>query len=292
MRNILPSKYYAIDSERMHQIVQVNCQLLGDVPYIKRRAVAPELTADHEGCGLNISDRCSRPQERSFQTDEENLFLKHIYLTSYSTHPKRYLTSFAIKRDFFCAFFGSEEDDLDQRQQLGSLQGSPTEHQEKEDVGVADSEVQPANNHRSPSLLDVGEDIVPKQGHDGGLRPDDTVGPTPSPQRLTPSLAVSVSPISLVKRAQTSLVPYVPPSGAAQPWLPMYVFEQQGEEEAISLAQASHFVFSTQRSLKECTFAVLSPTSNGRFRKRHADSHNKLSMITALQLLSVSHFVA
>ena len=97
VRNILPSKYYAIDSERMRQIVQVNCQLLGDVPYVERRAVAPELTADHEGCGSNISDRCGRPRERSFQTDEENLFLKHIYSTSYSTRPKRYLTSFAIK---------------------------------------------------------------------------------------------------------------------------------------------------------------------------------------------------
>ncbi|KAL9103269.1 MAG: hypothetical protein Q9163_001671 [Psora crenata] len=72
----------------------------------------------------------------------------------------------------------------------------------------------------------------------------------------------------------------------------MYVFGQQGEEEAISLAQASRFVFSERRSVKERTFAVLSPTGNGRFRKRHADSRNKLSMTTALQLPSASHFVA
>ena len=114
MRNILPSKYYAIDPDRMRQIFLLNYHLLGDVPYNKRGLVAPELTSDDEGCGSDISDRCGRPRERSFLVDEENLFLEYIYSTSYSTLPKRHLTSFAVKRDFFCAFFGSEEDDLDQ----------------------------------------------------------------------------------------------------------------------------------------------------------------------------------
>ena len=114
VRNILPSKYYAIDSNRMRQILLLNCQLLGDVPYNKRGLAAPKLTSDDEGCGSDIFDRCGRPRERSFLADEENLFLDHIYSTSYSTLPKRHLTSFAVKRDFFRAFFGSEEDDLDQ----------------------------------------------------------------------------------------------------------------------------------------------------------------------------------
>ena len=56
MRNILPSKYYAIDSDRMRQILLLNCQLLGDVPYIKKGLAAPELTSDHESCGSEISD--------------------------------------------------------------------------------------------------------------------------------------------------------------------------------------------------------------------------------------------
>lgn len=45
-------------------------------------------------------------------------------------------------------------------------------------------------------------------------------------------------------------------------------------------------------SAKERTFAVFSPTGNGRFRKRHADSHDKLSMTAALRLPSVSRFIA
>ncbi|KAL9122018.1 MAG: hypothetical protein Q9187_001422 [Circinaria calcarea] len=122
VRRILPSKYYAIDSERMLRIVQLNRQLLSDVPYLERVTVASELTSDHDDCGSHISDRCGRPWEHSFQADEESLFLNHIYLNSYSTLPKRYLTSFAVKRDFFRAFFVSEEDDLDQHPPPGRPQ--------------------------------------------------------------------------------------------------------------------------------------------------------------------------
>ncbi|KAL9631872.1 MAG: hypothetical protein Q9164_005658 [Protoblastenia rupestris] len=295
VRNILPSKYYAIDSKRMRQIVLLNGQLLGDVPYVKRGLAAPELTSDHEGCGSDISDRCGRPWERSFQADEESLFLEHIYFTSYSTVPKRYLTSFAVKRDFFRAFFGSEEDDLDQQP---SFQVSQDDRRyQEENVHMSDSETQPAGHNLSPTLdvPDSGKGVVLAQGHDDGLDPDDTVGPTPSPRRSTPSPPVSVSPVSPVwpvGSAQTSLVPYVPPSGAAQPRSPMYVFGQQGGEEAISLAQASHFVFSKQSNVEKRTFAVLSPTGNGRFRKRHADSRDNLSMTIALQLPSASRFIA
>ncbi len=74
--------------------------------YVKRGLVIPVLTSDYEvGCG--------RRWERSFQVDEKSLFLDHIYSTSCSAVPKRYLTSFAVKRDFFRAFFASGEDDLD-----------------------------------------------------------------------------------------------------------------------------------------------------------------------------------
>ncbi len=263
------------------------------MPYVKKELVAPVLTSDYEGCGSDISDRCGRPWERSFQADEESLFLEHIYSTSYSTSPKRYLTSFAVKRDFFRAFFGSEEDDLEQQPSFEAFQDGHRRYQE-ENVHMSDSETQPTGQHLSPTLdvPDTSEDVVPEQDHHGGLNPNDTVGPIPSPRGSTTSSAVLVSPVSPVGSAQTSLVPYVPPSGAAQPRSPMYAFGQQGGEEAISLAQASRFVFSKRRSVKEGAFAVLSPTGNGRFRKRRADSRDKLSMTAALRLPSASRFIA
>ena len=70
------------------------------------------------------------------------------------------------------------------------------------------------------------------------------------------------------------------------------MFRQQVGEEAISLVQALRFIFSKRRSIKEGTFAVLSPTRNSRFRKRYTDSRDKLSITTALQLPSVSRFIA
>ena len=290
VQNILPSKYYAINPDRIRQILLLNGQLLGDVPYAERGLAAPELTSDHEGCGSDISDRCGRPRECSFQADEESLFLKHIYFTSYSTVPKRYLTSFAVKRDFFHAFFGSEEDDLDQQPPFKAFQDGHHRYQE-ENVHISDSETQPASHRLSPILNvpNAGEDVVPEQGHDDRLNPDDTIGPIPSPRRSTPLTAVLVSPVG---RAQTSLVPYISPSGAAQPQSSMYVFGQQDREESISLAQASRFVFNKQSSVKERKFTVLSPIGNGRFRKRHANPCDKLSMTTALQLSSISRFIA
>ena len=121
VRSILPPKYYQIDSARMRRIVQLNCQLMSDVPYAERMRVVPELTSDHDGCGPDTSDRCGRPYNRSLQADQESLFLDHIYFNSYSSIPKRYLTSFAVKRDFFHSFFGSEENDLDREPRVETL---------------------------------------------------------------------------------------------------------------------------------------------------------------------------
>ena len=48
---------------------------------------------------------------------------------------------------------------------------------------MSDLETQPARHRLSPTLdvPDVGEDIVPQQGHDDRLNPDGPVEPSPSP---------------------------------------------------------------------------------------------------------------
>ncbi|PVH69165.1 hypothetical protein DL98DRAFT_541837 [Cadophora sp. DSE1049] len=63
---------------------------------------------------IKLSDKCGRPRTSALLVDEGFLFFDHIYSTLYDTTPKRYLTSFAITRDFFHSFFGTTEDDLDQ----------------------------------------------------------------------------------------------------------------------------------------------------------------------------------
>lgn len=209
MRNILPFKYYAIDANRMRQIVQLNCQLLNDVSYVERGRVTPALTSDYDDCESNISNRCGRSRERSFQVNEESLFLKYIYSTFYNIFLKRYLTFFAVKRDVFHAFFGLEEDDLDQQSLFETFQDDHRRYQ-KENVHISDSKTQPAG-HRLLNVSEVGEDIVSEQGHDDRLNSNDSIKPIPLSRGSMLSPAVPVSSISPVESAPTTLIPYVPP---------------------------------------------------------------------------------
>jgi len=145
VRSILPPRYYEINSAHMRRIVQLNCHLMSDVPHAERMRVVPELTSDHDGCGSDISDRCGRPYDQSFQADQESLFLDYIYSAAYTRVPKRYLTSFAVKRDFFHSFFGSEEDDLDQEPRMGTLRVL------RDDIEGGDEDIRMAGHHLSTS---------------------------------------------------------------------------------------------------------------------------------------------
>ncbi len=50
-------------------MIQLNCQLMHDVPYAERMKVAPELTSEYDDCGSDITDRCGRPYDNSLQAD-------------------------------------------------------------------------------------------------------------------------------------------------------------------------------------------------------------------------------
>ena len=113
VRRILPSNYYVIDQGLMRRKAELIYEIIGDIPRVETVKGKPELTSDHENCRPDIADRCGRPRASALEADEGYLFIDYIYSTSYDTTPKRYLTSFAITRDFFHSFFGTAEDDLD-----------------------------------------------------------------------------------------------------------------------------------------------------------------------------------
>ena len=110
VRRIRPS----MDQELRRRKVQLIYQIIGDPECPEAVTIAPELTSDHDNCRPELSDRCGMPRTSALLADKSFLFFDHIYSTSYDTTPKRYLTSFAITRDFFHSFFGTAEDDLDQ----------------------------------------------------------------------------------------------------------------------------------------------------------------------------------
>lgn len=154
-----------------------------------------------------------------------------------------------------------------------------------------DLETQLASHRLSLTLnvLNADEDIVSKQDHDDKLNSNDLVESSPLSQDSMPSLIVLVSSM---RSAQTSLVSYVSPLGVDPPQSLMYVFGQQGEEQAIFLTQASQFLFSMRTRVTKHTFVVLSLFENDRFRKRYANFRDQRFMTIALRLLFVSNFVA
>ena len=317
VRDILSLKDYVMNFEQMRRIVQLNCQLLSDVPYVEKRTIASELTSNHDDCEQNIFDRCDRPKKHSFQADEESLFLDHIYSSSYCILLKRYLTFFVVKRDFFRAFFDSKEDDLNQQSSTRAYQENWAQHQD-ENVAMFNSEVQSAENRLSISLnvALAGEDVILEQdGPDDVLNPDHAVGPILSPREsilpqfvsvsavlpapsvspASPLFVSSASPVSAVPPAsssirspQTSLVPYVPSAIVDQSRQPLYVAQEQREEESLFFAEASRFLFRRQSGRM---FVMLSSIEENRFRKRHADARNAGSVMNALELSSDLSFI-
>ncbi|KAL8770678.1 MAG: hypothetical protein Q9209_003746 [Squamulea sp. 1 TL-2023] len=83
-------------------------------PKVERRKPEslPEYTTNDENtsCGSDINFRCGVPFEQSFERDQGLLFLRYLYSTNASILPRRYLSSFAIKKDMVHCFFGEVYD--------------------------------------------------------------------------------------------------------------------------------------------------------------------------------------
>ncbi len=267
VRSILPPRYYEINSAHMRRIVQLNCHLMSDVPYAERMRVVPELTSDHDGCGSDISDRCGRPYDQSFQADQESLFLDYIYSTSYTRVSKRYLTSFAVKRDFFHSFFGSEEDDLDQEPRMETLRDDIAKDEggdEDEDDMMDDRDRITSNERINAGKVNPDAEDIQMAGHHLS-----TSGDLPDTKEENESQLQSSGP---------------PP--------PMVIFGQQNQGRVASFAEASRLLFRTRRDGRKRLFTVLSPMTDNTFRKHQADSRDEISMVTALELPSDARFIA
>ncbi len=327
VRDILFLKNYVINAEQMRRIVQLNCQLLSDVSYVEKETTTSELTSNHDNCEQNIFDRCDRSKKHSFQADKKSLFLDHIYSSSYCTLFKWYLTFFVVKQDFFCIFFYLKEDDLNQQLLTRVYQENYVQHQ-NENVAMFNSKVQSVKNCLSISLnvTLASEDVVIEQDDlDDELDSDHAIDSISSSRESILSQSVSVSSVlsvfsilsvssvssvfslfissvfSLVvssvssifsklsiESSQTSLVSYVSSLIVDQLESSLHMTQQQHEEKNLFFAQTSWFLF---RQQSERMLMMLSSTENNRFRKRHADACNVISVMNALKLLSELSFI-
>jgi hypothetical protein len=233
----------------------------------------------------------------AFEADEGYLFFDHIYSTSYDTTPKRYLTSFAITRDFFHSFFGTAEDDLDQH----SLHISGDDREGCERMQDVDTEGAPADQRPSLSPETQLPSDSTRPVEDIRAVVTSSVGLLSSPSTrvgdmdtsLVPRLPQPLASARLyVEDTRTALIPSVSPPPATQPpAAPMFVFGQELQDRTISLQEASRFLFRRQIRTKSRSFIVLSPAGNDCFRIRQADSTDTVSIVNALQLPSEAPFL-
>jgi len=93
----------------LHGKVQAIRAILQGITGKEAATRVPELTSDYDDCGFDIANRCGNPFEKSFLADRQYFFLKYLYSESTNITPKRYLTSFDVKRDIFHSFFGTVE---------------------------------------------------------------------------------------------------------------------------------------------------------------------------------------
>ena len=258
--NARPPKYYHFRIDSLHQKVQLICQTLEDIEQVETEIRHPEVTSDYDDCGSDIEDRCGRPQEHSVKKDEENLFLNHIYSESLATVPKRYMTSFAWKRDMFHFFFG-------------------TPQKEAQNIKVDLSRDTDSNlKEASPRTATI--PVSSSEGRDENLATNGSIGNDET--HIVP-------PKSLLPPATPATTHHISPTHAKAAEHQGLVDGQRGEETVISLEQASRLLFN---DAGHRNFTVLSPTEDGTFRRRHVDHHDKQAMVVALQLPSNSHFLS
>ena len=257
--SVRPTSYYQIGNDRLRQKVQYICQVLEDIDHVEIQTRFPELTSDHDDCKSDIDDRCGRPQEHSVKKDEESLFIDYIYPQSLTVTPRKYMTSFAWKRDMFHFFFGTLENEAHTQ---SSEEGQSTD--DLKNVGETSHSIEVAKS----AAINV-----------------EVQDQNPDPfSRSTPSLATQEGTTQLVR-----------PHSTYDVHVPVELGEDHGrgdklreQDILISLAEAHRLLFDRQVDASHPTFIVLSPTKNDTFRGFYADPHDKHAMIAALPL--PSHF--
>ena len=110
LRHARPPQLYHFDDTMFDLNVRRICDALKQVRPREAMTETPEISSNRDSCGSDVSLRCGRPFEQAFHDDVARLYLRHIYKDYGDVQRKRHITSFAVKRDIFHAFFGSPSD--------------------------------------------------------------------------------------------------------------------------------------------------------------------------------------
>jgi hypothetical protein len=172
LRQARPSDVYQFDETVFNSEVQRISRSLSDVQPRDIHRPAAEFSSDAQH-SLKLSERCGRPFYQSFMLDRKFLFRGVIYNddsepVEVAGQRRRNITSLAVKRDTFHAFFGN----LAPVSRVGTVMSSandggdtstvPVSHSprnqypprqstfEPPSIADADCQTQPSTTHRSP----------------------------------------------------------------------------------------------------------------------------------------------
>ncbi|KAI4228466.1 MAG: hypothetical protein L6R40_008131 [Gallowayella cf. fulva] len=139
-----PPQYYRFDEGVFDSEVLRICSVLRKVHARRAEDERPCLSSEREtGCG-GISSRCGRPYENSFIADKAFIFLPYIYGQQDHSHPRRFLSTFAVKQAIFHHFFGGPE----------AYPGTPAQSSVEGDVLCSNDNILERNNFPStPSSI-------------------------------------------------------------------------------------------------------------------------------------------
>lgn len=107
LRHARPSQLYHFDDIVFDTNVRRICDVLKQIQLRSIATEASEISSNRDSCGTDVLFRCGRPFEQVFRDDVDHFYLRHLYKDYGNVQRKRYVTSFAVKRDIFYAFFGS-----------------------------------------------------------------------------------------------------------------------------------------------------------------------------------------
>lgn len=254
-------KYYNLEGDRLRQKMQFICQVLKDIEEVKIQTRYFEMISNYDDCGSDIEDWCERSQEHSITKDEENLFLNHIYSESFAIILRKYMISFACKRDSFHFFFETS------KHEAKSSQRSEEDSNESLDENVLEVD----DTYRKTNLPAIDSDERNKSlAMNNSLSDDETQS---NPLRSILSLITQENSLQLADAHCVSSVEVAPKTDENL----SQIARQREQEITISDVETSWLLLNEHTNADDQTFTVLSPTKNSDFRARHANPHNRLS---------------
>jgi hypothetical protein len=289
---VLNPKYYNMDSEICQQKSKLIYQILFNEA--EQKKVVPslqKLASDHDNSRPGFENRCGRPRTSGLVEDEKYFFYNTLY-ASYDRTPAKYLTSFAVSRDFFLSFFGPDgyEGDLEVHAYNPGPDDRANRFESRDPAQFPTRGNRSRSPRRSPMrgtrirerspIFRRADELVVTNNH--YFERNTTAVVVPYDASLADSI-MDDEPSPLLQSPPTS------PLGEQQDENQAIILRQTPENHLVSLAEASQYLYDERTATKALN--VISQEGDNQFRIRRIDTSDTNSLIDALRFPSHIPFI-